>query len=1295
MSATMENILANQDQIIQAMEQQLRNFKKDSADRKTPANIKKRLQILDSYWGEFQENHAKLYEFEDRGYAYFSENMYDKARILYNEAQDIIQNYKPPTSAEKGSKSPSTSSIRTTDTRNQEAADERQQTNMLSVDSDKPNIKPIGTPSTSLFKKIVSRGNASKLEEMLRKQKSNFKALSRAIRNVDMESLSEKWEFEDVLKTIQVKWSTIDSLHWEIDCEMYSEDEEYEQEYSNHEQLYINIKKLVNSKMYSVSYRESFTPKIDIPTFSGNYQKWISFKDLFQEAVHNNKSIPNAQKMQLLKTKLKGEAERIIQHLNISSENYKVCWDILNHRYNNDRLIFTSHMNILLSIPTMQNQVDTQIKNMFDTINECMNSLKNLGIDVVAIGPMVVHLLTQKLDTQSLSEYTQSLDNPRALPVLTDFLKFLENKYTALESTRRKHYSSKSSSASSPSNNKDSEHQVNKKNQSKSNNFNKIDSNKPFLRSSTLKSCATRTQYCPLCKDDSHGLFYCKPFLELGSTEKRNTVQRFNLCENCLVDHKNKSCRSESKCRVCQGPHNTVLHDALQINAVSSKIDKSPSMSCEDNTHSNATHVSKEPVVEILLATALVRVQGINGEYHTMRALIDQGSQASLITENAAQILKLPRRACKGVIVGVSANQTNCKGVLSLVASSLYSNYTFQTEVVIMKKLINNLPNHSFSKPSWEYLQNIQLADTDFNVCRPIDLLLGAEVYAEIIMPGIIKENSSLPIAQQTQLGWILSGNVKSYQCNVIMNNIEDIQRFWSIEDVTDSNTDMSSEDHQCLQQYHSETVRREDGRYVVRLPLKPNINEKLGESKQRAVAQFYQLERKFARNKNISEDYKTFITEYIKLGHMRKCTQKRLPDCILPHLCVLRPDSTTTSLRVVFNASAKTSTGYSLNDLMYSGPNLQQDLFTLILKWRQYKYAFTADIEKMFRQILCNEKDLQYQKIVWRDSPSQVLREYELSTVTYGTKAAPFLAMMTLKRLAEDERSRYPTASAVLEQCFYMDDLLTGNHSIEEAKQLKADLINLLKSGGFNLRKWSSNNMDIQEAITNKEQAFEFKHQESTKTLGLRWHPQSDQFKFQMKIDTSSLTPSTKRSLLSDISKIFDPLGWLSPVSTKLKLLFQKVWSLNLQWDEAVPTHINEEWLKIKKELPHIEHINVPRWLQTPKNAIIELHGFCDSSEKAYACVIYGRIINLEEVEWQSPVVIVAGKSKLVPVNKSVSLPRLELCAAQLLSKLMKVVQNCLSNHTIRIYAISNERRVFLLGLCAPYLAVNTNQSI
>lgn len=268
-----------------------------------------------------------MYEFEDRGYAYFSENMYDKARILYNEAQDIIQNYKPPTSAEKGSKSPSTSSIRTTDTRNQEAADERQQTNMLSVDSDKPNIKPIGTPSTSLFKKIVSRGNASKLEEMLRKQKSNFKALSRAIRNVDVESLSEKWEFEDVLKTIQVKWSTIDSLHWKIDCEMYSEDEEYEQEYSNHEQLYINIKKLVNSKMYSVSYRESFTPKIDIPTFSGNYQKWISFKDLFQEAVHNNKSIPNAQKMQLLKTKLKGEAERIIQHLNISSENYKVCWD--------------------------------------------------------------------------------------------------------------------------------------------------------------------------------------------------------------------------------------------------------------------------------------------------------------------------------------------------------------------------------------------------------------------------------------------------------------------------------------------------------------------------------------------------------------------------------------------------------------------------------------------------------------------------------------------------------------------------------------------------------------------------------------------------------------------------------------------------------------------------------------------------------------------------------------------------------------------------------------------------------
>lgn len=138
----------------------------------------------------------------------------------------------------------------------------------------------------------------------------------------------------------------------------------------------------------------------------------------------------------------------------------------------------------------------------------------------------------------------------------------------------------------------------------------------------------------------------------------------------------------------------------------------------------------------------------------------------------------------------------------------------------------------------------------------------------------------------------------------------------------------------------------------------------------------------------------------------------------------------------------------------MYPGPNLQQDLQTLLIKWRQYEFAFTADIEKMYRQILINKQDQELQKIVWRETPQQPLKIYKLLTVTYGTKAAPFLALMTLRKLAADESENFPEASEVIKSSFYMDDLVHGSHSLTEGKELISDLITLLKRGGMNLRK-------------------------------------------------------------------------------------------------------------------------------------------------------------------------------------------------------------------------------------------------
>ncbi|XP_073820557.1 uncharacterized protein [Musca autumnalis] len=177
-----------------------------------------------------------------------------------------------------------------------------------------------------------------------------------------------------------------------------------------------------------------------------------------------------------------------------------------------------------------------------------------------------------------------------------------------------------------------------------------------------------------------------------------------------------------------------------------------------------------------------------------------------------------------------------------------------------------------------------------------------------------------------------------------------------------------------------------------------------------------------------------------------------RSPHYFIPHHCVQRPESTTTKLRVVFDASAKTSSSHSLNDLMYTGPTVQSDLFSIPLRFRLLKYVFTTDVEKMYRQVLISPEDRQFQLIIWRKDVTQPITYYQLNTVTYGTRAAPYLATKCLQRLAKENAIRYPLASQFLQENFYVDDGLGGADSLVMAVNLQQQLIQVMKDSGFNL---------------------------------------------------------------------------------------------------------------------------------------------------------------------------------------------------------------------------------------------------
>nr|XP_033204841.1 uncharacterized protein LOC117165607 [Bombus vancouverensis nearcticus] len=225
------------------------------------------------------------------------------------------------------------------------------------------------------------------------------------------------------------------------------------------------------------------------------------------------------------------------------------------------------------------------------------------------------------------------------------------------------------------------------------------------------------------------------------------------------------------------------------------------------------------------------------------------------------------------------------------------------------------------------------------------------------------------------------------------------------------------------------------------------------------AMKRLISLCRRFQRDKRFEADYRAVIQEYVELGHMTKITTDNCTDdgYFLPHHGVIKESSQTTRLRVVFDGSAPTTTGVSLNDVLHTGPKLQDDLFFILLRFRSHQYVITGDVEKMYRQFLVRPEDRKFQQILWRNSDGEV-DSYQLNTVTFGLSAAPDLAIRCLKQLADDGGHRYPRAATVLQRDFYVDDVLTGVDRKVEARSLRTELTELLKLAGLNIRKWASN---------------------------------------------------------------------------------------------------------------------------------------------------------------------------------------------------------------------------------------------
>ncbi|XP_011687010.1 PREDICTED: uncharacterized protein LOC105449455 [Wasmannia auropunctata] len=576
-------------------------------------------------------------------------------------------------------------------------------------------------------------------------------------------------------------------------------------------------------------------PTIELPKFSGNFSDWLSFRDTFESLIHRNETIDPIQKFHYLKASLEGSAAQIIKSLEISAVNYAVAWSAICDRYNNKRLLAHNHVKAIFSISQMKQESASQIRETIDTLNKHLRALTALEQSTEQWDTLLIYIISTKLDGVTAREWEKERAG-NDIPTLEEFKTFLISRADLLDSI-----------------------EINEKDVSKSK-----QADRP-----KVKSFLVQKQRCSLCKE-AHHLANCEQFLKLTPQRRAEQLKGSKLCLNCMKPgHFIKDCRA-SLCKKCSGKHNTLLHFEKQSSENATPVVESGSSSVLCSHSQQASGV--------LLATALVLVTDRRGKQRSVRALLDPGSQSSLITRKLCQELSLDTNRINTSIEAINGMALQIEHSCEVKIAAHYNNYEFRVKCLVTPEITSQLPSRRINFQSLQIPSNIKLADPSFYTPGGIDILIGGDWFWNLLCIGQFKiEQLTM---QKTRLGWIAAGPLEPTSVNPIKCNFAkevDIDRqltkFWNIEEIQDQRI-FTSEEREAEAHFVRTTRRNEDGRFIVSMPFKKGPDE-LGESRAIARRRLINLEKKLHRTEALEQQYSAFLEEYERLGHMRKISNE------------------------------------------------------------------------------------------------------------------------------------------------------------------------------------------------------------------------------------------------------------------------------------------------------------------------------------------------------------------------------------------------------------------------------------
>ena len=976
-------------------------------------------------------------------------------------------------------------------------------------------------------------------------------------------------------------------------------------------------------------------PKYTITPFKGEYRDWMRFWNQFSVEVDENSQLAEISKFNYLMEFVKGKPRDDITGLPHTAEGYEEAKSILERKYGRGSKVKRAVLKELEDLEPISHNTSNRLERCHQFYDKLSKTVRTLAtMNALASAESNVYQIMDKLGP--IREFLIQRDDYWEEWGLQDLVDNLERYVernplpTKREEHRRPHGG-------------DRDKQRHERGRDKPRHEYGRDKRDHAMMGKSQQNCL-------YCGSPQHRSYQCDKILDVAA--RKEILLKLKACFNCTATtHQAAKCPSKRGCFKCGQRHHTSLCQNKESTIGGANV-KKPTVEKTFCSNTNS----------VIHPSAIVKVGDIDA-----RIAIDTMSGSNYICSDLITKLNLkPKRREKRIIEQMFGTINKLVEIYEIEIRSKTNNRRLKIECInVERDFITVLLNPLISevKKQQPRIRRLTFTEEDSSgESLPVHILLGVRDYQKIRtseQPVLGLNPQTDPVAEYTQFGWILFGASGEKQqrdiCHFTMTGQEQFEQLCKT-DVLGLEEPVKSDDfdHEVFKE---QIQQNNDGQYTTRLPWKPN-QVPLPDNKPLSYGRLQSTTKKLERMGKLG-DYHAIMQEQFSLG-MLELVPKEPSDTkvhYIPHHPVIKEDSETTPLRIVYDCSAKPNLSTpSLNDCLETGPPLQPHLFDVLLRNRFRRFIITGDIKKAFHQIHLQAEDRDVQRVLWYNNlQDRQVMEYRFTRVIFGATSSPYILGATIEKHLEQYGGEFSERTKrSLKEDTYVDDVQGGGDTIEDVQSFKEEATTLLKEGGFQLYKWHSNIKEMDGSDNQDE-----KPNKIVKILGIQWDKENDTLSVSADIPSGDLL--TKRKVLSAINSVYDVLGWASPLMVSAKLIFSEICIKNYHWDDKLPEDVSTKWDKWRSALAIHNTVTVPRSVCTTSGSTFELHGFADASKYAVCAAIY-----VVEYKMDIPVSqnLLVAKSR---VAKPFSIPRLELIAALTLAKLQTNVISALDNPRVR----------------------------